>query len=108
MLMRRLFAIISLAAGALSILASVAILGVWLLRGRAVALYGITYLFLAGILVLPLLILAWLVVLWLRKGARWPRFDRAAFSSTVGGLVLLLGVTGALVFADSYVRFDVY
>jgi hypothetical protein len=103
--MRRLFAIVSLAAGALFILASVAILGVWFRQGRAVALYGITYLFLAGILILPLLVLAWVLILWRKRGLR---LDRLAFASTVGGLALLLGVTGALVFADSYVRFDVY
>lgn len=105
--MRRLFAIVSLAASALSIFISVAILRLWLFRGRASALYAenVVFLFLALIL-LPLL-LCWLLVLRRRKGRRWPGLDRTAFASTVVAMTLLLALTGSLMAADSFVRFEV-
>jgi hypothetical protein len=104
---RRLFASVSLAAGVLSILASVAILRLWIFRGRASALYADNVLFLDCVLILLPLILVWLAVLRRRPGRRWPALDQAAFASTVAAMVLLLGLTGSLGVADSFVRFEV-
>jgi hypothetical protein len=54
------------------------------------------------------LILVWLVVLWRRQGQEWPALDRAGFRSTVAALILLLVLTGYLVVAEGYVRFEVF
>ncbi len=104
--MRRLFACLSLAAGCLSLLASVAILRIWLLRGRASALFAAN-LFLPVCALLVPLILVWLAVLWRRQGRKWPALDRAGFGATVAALTFLLVLTGYLVVADSFVRFEV-
>lgn len=106
--MRRLFASVSLTIGCLSILASGAILRLWIFRGRASALYADNVFFLDCVLILLPLILVWLAVLRRRAGRRWPALDRAAFSSTVAAVVLLLGLTGSLMVADSFVRFEVH
>src|SRR5258707_1320893 len=106
--MRRLFAGVSLAAGSFSFLASIAILRLWIFRSRASALYASNILFLDGVLILGPLILVWLVVLRRRRGRRWPALDVAAFASTVVALLLLLVLTGSLVVADCFVRFEVY
>lgn len=107
--MRRLFAWVSLVIGCLSILASGAILRLWIFRSRASALYADNVLFLDCVLILLPLILIWLIVLRRRSGRRrWPALDRTAFSSTVAAMVLLLGLTGSLVVADSFVRFEVH
>jgi hypothetical protein len=104
---RRLFASVSLAAGVLSILASGAILRLWISRGRASALYADNVVFLFCVLILLPLILVWLLVL-RRKGRGWPGLDRTAFASTVAAMILLLVLTGSLVAADSFVRFEVH
>jgi hypothetical protein len=106
--MRRLFASVSLAASVLSTLASAAILRLWIFRSRASALYAANLLFLDGVLILLPLILVWLVILRRRRDSRWPALDRAAFASTVVAMILLLALTGSLVVADSFVRFDIY
>lgn len=106
--MRRLFAYVSLTAGVLSILASAAILRLWIVRGRAPALYADNVLFLDCVLILLPLILVWLVVLRRRAERRRPVLDRVAFSTTVAATVLLLGLTGSLMAADSFVRFEVH
>src|ERR1700681_690853 len=106
--MRRLFASVSLAASVLSTLASAAILRLWIVRSRASALYAVNLLFLEGVLILLPLILVWLVILRRRRDSRWPALDRAAFASTVMAMILLLALTGSLVVADSFVRFEVY
>jgi hypothetical protein len=98
---RRLFAGVSLAASALSILAAAAILRLWFVRGRSSAFYAANLSSLYAILVLLPLILAWLVV------RRRTSLERAAFESTVIALILLLAFTGALGVADSFVRFEV-
>jgi hypothetical protein len=105
---RRLFACVSLAAGVLSILASGAILRLWIFRGRASALYADNVLFLDCVLILLPLILIWLFVLRRRAERQWPALDRVAFSTTVAAMVLLLALTGSLVAADSFVRFEVH
>src|SRR5258708_28049138 len=104
--MRRLFAGLSLAAGALSILASVAVLRLWIFRSRATALYADNVLLLVSLLILLPLILVWLVVL-RRRGRRWPALEATAFASTVVGLILLLALTTSLALADCFVRFEV-
>ena len=106
--MRRLFAWVSLVIGCLSILASGAILRLWIFRSRASALYADNVLFLDCVLILLPLILIWLIVLRRRAGRRWHSLDRTAFASTVAAMVLLLGLTGSLVVADSFVRFEVH
>jgi len=104
---RRLFAWVSLAVGVLSILASGVILRLWIFRGRASALYADNVLFLDCVLILPPLILVWFVLLRRRK-ARPAVLDRTAFASTVAAMILLLALTGSLVVADSFVRFEVH
>jgi len=104
---RRLFASISLVVGSLSILASVEILRVWMLRGRASALFAANIFFPACALLVPL-ILVWLVVLWRRQGRTWPALDRVGFGATVAALIFLLVLTGYLVVADSFVRFEIF
>src|SRR5207244_77626 len=89
-------------------LASGAIFRIWSFRGKASALYADNVLFLDCVLILFPLILVWLVVLRRRAGRRWPALDRAAFASTVAAMVLLLALTGSLVVADSFVRFEVH
>jgi hypothetical protein len=106
--MRRIFAIVSLAAASLSIFISAAILRLWIFRGRDSALYADNVVFLVCVLILLPLILGWLVVLRRRSGRRWPALDRAAFASTVAAMILLLALTGSLVVADSFVRFEVH
>jgi hypothetical protein len=105
---RRLFVCASLTISVLSILASGAILRLWIFRGRASALYADNVLFLDCVLILFPLILVWLVVLWRRAGRRWPALDRAAFASTVAAMILLLALTGSLVVVDSFVRFEIH
>jgi hypothetical protein len=105
--MRRLFALLSLAGGSLSLFISAAILRLWIFRGRDSALYADNVVFLVCVLILLPLILVWLVVLRRRSGRRWPALDRTAFAATVAAMILLLVLTGALVVADSFVRFEV-
>jgi len=104
---RRLFAYVTLVASGLSILVAAAVLRLWIFRGRASALYAGNVLFLDCVLILPPLILVWLILLRRRK-ARPSALDRAAFGSTVAAMILLLALTGSLVVADSFVRFEVY
>jgi hypothetical protein len=105
---RRLFASVSLAAGCLSILASLAILRLWIFRSRPSALYAANLLFLDGVLILLPLILIWLVILRQRREQRWPSLDRAAFAATVLATVLLALTTSLVVADDSFVRFEVF